>query len=156
MKRLRNPGILKGSKEYYHSQSKDLASACVVSSQEDAAFPQIQTWARSNLCRGDLMIKAHCTVENRPMVLRLSYAEIRCGRAGRLVNQFEGVNERIRFDGISVVFAREPRLLRTLQCCRAQQGRAVGRSGRFDRTSLRIPSVTVTSPVICAVRATGG
>jgi hypothetical protein len=134
MKRLRNPGILKAPKEHYHSQSKDLASACVVSSQADAAFPQIQTFGRLNLCRGDLIIKAQCMVENRHMVLRSSYAEIRCGRAGRLVDKFERVNERIRFDGISAVFARELGLLRALQCCRVQQGRTAGRSGRFDRT----------------------
>jgi hypothetical protein len=125
MKRLGNPGILKVPKEHHHSQSEDLASACVVSSQADAAFPQIQTFGRSNLCRGDLIIKAHCMVENRHMVLRLIYAENRCGRAGRLVNKFERVNERMRFNGISAVFARKLGLLRALQLlpCATREGR---------------------------------
>lgn len=157
MKRLENPGLIKSRKNYSQSPINYLASASNVPLRADAAFPQIQAVRSSNFLRENIesWAKAHCLAVNRYMVLRLGYTVWRRpGAAAPLGHQLKHVNERIRCDGFTTLSALELRLLRALQRHILQQRKSVGYCRRM-LPSRRIPSITVTSPVMFAVPAIG-
>jgi|ERR1700722_972403 len=127
-----------------------------------ATFPQIQALRGSNPRSDYRFTVASALVDNRHVVFRLSYSYTRLVGtffwldATRVGNKLERVNERIRRNSIAAVSALELRLLCTLQSRFVQQRWATRCTADSIVPSLRIPSTTVTAPVICATREIGG